>query len=249
MITKLDHLYGASADIANLQNEVNQLNTRLTTLDSNVAKTGTANTFTANQTVNGQLQANSFKMETSNKRIVSEFLDYQNKKYGRIVFQDGDQNRLILQHNFTDNINELLGSNLRVSNPTHNMDIANKEYVDNKFLGDEIVTWTGNIQTTELTWNRSAQFGSGGTYFLICRIKANDKYSFIYEMFKIDNQNDTAIGNVNTINYSNTTSNAIQPIPSTALCLVLEGGRIRIIRYGNGHPTNAEIKVFFKKVN
>lgn len=258
MKTKLDHIYGitGTGDITALQNQVNTINTnvtnmdnRLTSLSNIAAKTNVANTFTSNQTINGQVKADSFKIESSNKRIVTEMLDYNNKKYGRIVFQDGGNNRLIIQHNFNDNVNELIGGNVRVGTPSDNSDIANKQYVDNKFLGDELLTWTGNIQTTELTWNRASQFSSGGTYFLIARIKANNKHSFIYEMFKIDSQNDTAIGNVNLMNYENLTTSSIQTLPTASLCLAYEGGRIRIIRYGSGHPTNAEIKVFFRKVN
>lgn len=258
MTTQLDHLYsngGGSGDITALENKVQQIDTRLTSLSNVAAKNNVDNNFSTSQTVRGTIKStDNIRVERGDKKIVLENFDYNSKNYSRIAFQVGNNNRLLIQHNNNDNITQFIGSeiNMSVPDPTNAKHPANKQWVEaqitNAFTTSELISWTGNMQTTDLTWNKSGNFSEAGTYAFTVRVKANDKTNYITETINIDNLTKTYISSVKFMDYGKDISNDIQSLPDKALSLVYKNKNIKLVKYGNGHPTNAEVKIFFKKV-
>lgn len=261
MKQKLDHIWGnventTSGDITALQTQVTNIDTRLTSLSNVAAKTNVDNNFSTTQTVRGTIKStDNVRVEKGDKKIVMETFDYSNKNYSRIVFQVGNANRFIIQHNNTDNVTQMIGSevNMSVPTPTSNNHPTTKLYVDNKiadsFTTSEIVSWTGNMETTNLTWNKTNNFTATGTYVFTITIKVNDKRNYITESIKIDDLTKVYISNVKLMGYGIDVSNSIQTIPTKGLSLVYDNKNIKLVKYGTGHPTNAEIKIFYKKVS
>lgn len=257
MKTKLDHIYGVTGtgDINALKEKVENIDTRLTSLSNVAAKTNVDNNFSTNQTVRGTIKStDNVRVEKGDKKIVMENFDYGGKNLSRIAFQVGTSNRLLIQHNNNDNLTQFIGSeiNMSVPDPTGNKHPANKQWVEaqitNAFTTTELITWSGNMNSTNLTWDKSGQFRETGTYAFTVRVKANDKTNYITETINIDNLTKTYISSVKLMDYGKDVSSAVQTLPQNALALVYANKNIKLVKYGTTHPNNAEIKIFFKKV-
>lgn len=126
---------------------------------------------------------------------------------------------------------------------------ATKAYVDNKFNLAVLQEWTGNIQTTNLTWTKNTEFNNNGsgTYIFQIKITANSKSNVFTEFVKINQLGDTYIGNVHCIDYGADDANANVALPTKGISFIYSNKAIKIKKYGTGHPT-AAIEIRYTKV-
>lgn len=87
MKTNLDNIdvLGASGNITQLQEKVDAMDTKITNLSNIAAKTNIANTFTANQTVNGAVIVNS--APTANNHLTNKAYVDNQFKFRRVINQ------------------------------------------------------------------------------------------------------------------------------------------------------------------
>lgn len=130
---------------------------------------------------------------------------------------------------------------------------ATKQFVDNKFDYQVLETWTGNMKTTSLTWNKNDIFQTKGTgcYRFQVRILVNNKYSHFDWSVKIDNISGVWISPVHRLDFGNEDASRIHStIPNRGIALVYSNKNIRLIRYGatTDFPENATITIHYNKV-
>lgn len=139
-----------------------------------------------------------------------------------------------------------------VPDPTENRHAANKQYVDNKFPQfREIVNWTGNLATTDLTFSKTAEFAQPGTYEFIVEMRYLSKIFVKNIILRAENFNKDIISEIwYFVNNNNSGSVANLNTLGTAYSLVLTAGKqIKIIRYGNQHNAgDTTVKIQYRKI-
>lgn len=135
--------------------------------------------------------------------------------------------------------------------PANNNDAARKAYVDSRTPQfTELLTWTGNLATTDLTFSKASSFSSTGIYDFVIQMKYLGKvfnHSLTMNLDSFGKDNISGVWHF----VNNTTSNSIANLNTltTAFSLLITTGKaVKIIRYGTQHnATDSSIKIMFRK--
>lgn len=125
-----------------------------------------------------------------------------------------------------------------------------KAYVDEKFNMTQLITWTGDAATTNLSWDKSSEFTNSGTgnYEFHIRVYKGNKYHYFTERIKLDNLTGTWIGQVKYFKEGVSDSATIQTAaPNIGLSFVYTNKNIKLVRYGSTFGRDTTIHIFWKK--
>lgn len=125
---------------------------------------------------------------------------------------------------------------------------ATKGYVDGKLELRPLQTWSGNMQTTNLEWTKTSEFSQSGIYAIQVKITANNKSNYFNEIIKIDDLAGTWISPIHLIDYGQDNSAAVQTMSTKGIAFVYQNKKVKLVKYGTGHPTTASITILYNKV-
>lgn len=141
---------------------------------------------------------------------------------------------------------------INVPNPTNNHEVANKAYVDSKAPSfQELVSWTGNFATTNLTFSKNQSFPTTGLYEFVVQMKINTR---VYSKNIIMNLDDFTKDNLSEVFYfvDNVVSDRVanlNTLTSAYALLIARDKIVKIIRYGTiPNATNSSLKIHYRKL-
>lgn len=250
MITNLDNIdnrSGAGGNSSALEQRIQAVENRVTSLSNVAAKTNLNNTFTASQNFN-----QGFNTSTASITLGNQIYAGTGAAVVSLTPEDATNKTLKFsgvsgKGRFDLNMNNM-SKIMNLPTPTTDNEAATKAYVDTKAPGwTELQNWTGNFKTTSLEWTNTLQFGE--LEFNVIVSKDGVKYPLSFKV-KTEAANNKFTSPLGLFQYG-TSHNPQTTLSSVAngFFLHYNGTKINIIKVGNTQPeASTNVLIRYRKI-